>query len=100
EEDPLLNRAAWAAGSDRAGTWLELDDATAIRSRQALAAAGLRYLVLDRTRLADPRLSRETETLLDRTLVRVADDDAFAAWSIAAGDAATDPWATGLREAP
>ncbi len=83
EDDPLLNRAAWTAGSDRAGVWLELDAATAERSRADLAAAGLRYLILDRARLADPLLATETEALLDRHLSRVADDGVFAAWSLA-----------------
>lgn len=82
EENALLSRAAWLAGTDRPRRLLEPGGGD--RDRAALRSAGLRWIVLVRSSLAGPELAAALEAWMDRSFQRVAEDDDVVVWSIAA----------------
>ncbi len=90
EDNALLNRAAWLAGTDRPRRILEPGEGS--RARADLRAHGLRYLVLIRESLAGPELLPSLQAWMDANFQRIADDDRAIVWSVEAP--AADPGAT------
>lgn len=89
EEIPVLNHAAWLAGTDRLSDVLDPGDSA--RQRAAVVALGVRWIVLAREALAGPELEAGVVAFLDPLFRQVANDGRFIVWSVAEPGAAGVP---------